>query len=76
MTIETKFNIGDKVFTIDTKTTKVKGFEVESIIAFAGNGYTRVTYKEKGSSVLESNYEEEKCFATPEELIDYVMKSE
>lgn len=76
MSIETKFNVGDTVFTIDTKTTKVKGFEIESIIAYAGNGYTKVTYKEKGSSILESNYDEDKCFANKEELIDYVMKPE
>jgi len=73
---ETKFNLGDKVFAIDKKTTKVTEFEVEAIYIFVREEGTSIRYKAKGTSMLEPDYDEDKCFATKEELIDYITTPE
>ena len=74
MTIETKFNIGDTVFTIDNKTSKIKEFEIEKIFVVKSENYTQVNYKEVGASLLDPDYKEDKCFATKEELIDFISQ--
>lgn len=75
MKIETKFNEGDSVFTIDTSTLKVKNFKVDHIGTYTSNGKTTVTLYD-GSSVVGKGYEETKCFRTEAELIAYVTAKE
>ena len=71
MTIKTKFNEGDKVFTIDTNTLKVKEFEVGRISTYTCNGKTYVTLYPKGENTS-TGYNEEKCFSTQAELVTFV----
>lgn len=72
MTIKTNFNEGDKVFTIDTNTIKVKEFEVGRISTCTCNGKTSVTLYPKGENYSSTGYNEDKCFSTQAELITFV----
>ena len=72
MTISTKFNEGDKVFTIDTNTIKVKEFEVGRISTWSSNGKTCVTLYPKGDTYSSNGYNEDKCFATEAELMNFI----
>ena len=71
MTIKTKFDVGDKVFTIDSSTLKVKEFEVSRIATYTKNDETSVSLYPKGDFST-SGYDESKCFSTQAELITYV----
>ena len=71
MTINTKYNEGEKVFTIDTNTLKVKEFEVGRISTYTCNGKTSVTLYPKGDNYPSSGYSEDKCFNTQAELITF-----
>lgn len=72
MTIKTKYNEGDKVFTIDTNTLKVKEFEVGRISTHTSNGKTSVTLYAKEDTYASNGYSEDKCFPTQAELITFV----
>lgn len=67
MTFESKFNIGDKIYSIDAKMMNAVEFEVGKIhcSATAENGYT-VYYSPKDSY---SSFYEPWCFASKEELV-------
>lgn len=70
MNIQTKFNNGDKVFTIDHETMKVKEFEIGTICVCAiGCGAPSVSYYEKVGS---ESYGEARCFASESELLAYI----
>ena len=72
-TITTKFNVGDKVFTIDEKTMKIREFEVAWISVFVHGGKEpSVSYKSKDDSAYFVGCEEAKCFATKHELLTYI----
>lgn len=71
MTIKTKFNEGDKVFTVDTNTLKVKDFNVAKITTYTVNGATSVTLYD-GEDYRASGYDESKCFATEAELMTFI----
>lgn len=71
MTIKTKFNEGDKVFTIDTGSLKVKNFTVEKIITYTTKGYTSVTLYD-GDTFNANGYNENKCFSTEAELMTFI----
>lgn len=72
-TITTKFNVGDKACTIDTKTMKIREFEIGGISAFITQEKSvNVGYRAKGDTVFDPTYDEEKCFATKHELLDYI----
>lgn len=75
MKIETKFNIGDKAFTIDSKKLKVKEFTVGSFGTYTNrNKETSVTiYDEEGHF---NGVEESKCFHTEAELITFITKKD
>ena len=75
MTIKTKFNIGEKVFTIDTNTFKVKDFVVSRISTYTSDGKTNVTLYD-GDSYTASGHDESKCFATEAELLNFVTSKE
>lgn len=72
MTIKTTFNEGDKVFTIDTNTLKVKEFEVGRICTYTASGKTTVTLYPKGDTYSSNGYNEDKCFSSEAELITFV----
>lgn len=76
MTIKTKFNEGDKVYTIDTNTIKVKEFEVERISTWTSKEKTLITLYPKGDTYSSSGYDENKCFASQEELVNFVTTKE
>lgn len=77
MEIKTKFNIGDKVYTIDPKTIKIKGFKVARISAFTTtNGNVIVNLYPKDNSFLSDYYEENKCFSSQEELIKFIKDTD
>ena len=76
MTIKTKFNEGDKVFTIDTNTLKVKEFEVGRISTYTAKGKTSVTLYPKEDTYTANGYNEDKCFPTQAELITFVTSKD
>ena len=71
-TITTKFNVGEKLFTIDAKTMKIKEFEVGSIIARLTNDGTSVSYYEAGDHL--NSHDEGRCFADRHELLTFIEK--
>lgn len=72
MTVNTKFNEGDRVFTIDPTDIKVREFIVGKIIAYVCDGKTSVTLYPQGSSYMATGYNEDKCFPTEAMLLNYV----
>lgn len=72
MEIKTKFNINDKVFTIDTKTLKMKEIEIGSVCVFADEDGNRVKYIAKGESLMSDSYKEDVCFGTDQELLNHI----
>lgn len=74
-TITTKFNVGDKAYTIDKKTLKVKEFEVGTIVAYLqGDNKPSIDYRTKDDGFLSDLYNEDMCFATKEELMEYISQ--
>ena len=71
MTIKTKFNEGDRVFTIDTNTMKIKEFQISRITTWTSSGKTNVTLYD-GDSYNSNGYDENKCFSTESELLTYI----
>lgn len=76
MNIQTKFNVGDKVLTIDPSTMKIREAEIERVRAIAEEGTVRVSYHAKGDSFFKDDYPEEKCFATKNELLTFISTNE
>lgn len=75
MTIKTKFNEGDKVFTIDTNTLKVKDFEVKRISTYTSQGKTSVTLYD-GDTYTATGHDETKCFSTEAELMTFITTND
>lgn len=73
MNIETKFKVGDKVFTIDPETLKIKQFEIESVTSVTNDKGTTVLVYPKGEGCYKS-IDESKCFSTREALLDHITK--
>lgn len=76
MNIETKFKVGDNVFTVDPKTLKVKEVEVAMITtSTTANGGTSVTLYPKTSEYgYGEGINEDICFPSKEQLIDHITK--
>lgn len=75
MNVTTKFNVGDKVVTIEKNTMRVKEFEVASISIYVPQDETtRVMYKPKSDVYTSDSYDETLCFAARHELIDYISR--
>ena len=73
MNIQTKFNIGNKVCTIDKKTLKVKYFEIGSLSVYVSkSGKPSVNYRATDDSYTGDSHEEEFCFANENELLAYI----
>lgn len=73
MNIETKFKVGDTVYTIDPETLKIKQFEIESVTSYTNDKGTTVLVYPKGDCCYKS-VDERKCFSTREALIDHITK--
>lgn len=72
MNIETKFKVGDNVFTIDPETLKIKQFEIGSVSSITSENGTIVLVYPKTGSYISVN--EKKCFPTREALLDHITK--
>lgn len=74
-TITTKFNIGEKAYTIERKTMKITEFVVSRIWVYvAGEEKPSVSYIPEGSEYSSMTYDEDLCFATKEELMEYISQ--
>jgi hypothetical protein len=73
MNIQTRFNVGDKVFTLDKETFKMKKFVVGSVSIWADDD-TKVTYYPKKDDIASYNerYDEKVCFASENELLGHI----
>ena len=70
MQVNNKFNIGDKVYFINTE-NKAECSVVKAVFVFVYKDQTRVTYNlESGMSTVD----EEDAFATERELKEYVFR--
>jgi len=77
MNIQTKFNVGDKAFTIDKLTMKVKAFEIGSMSVYVSKtGKTSVNYRASGNDYTGDSYDEEFCFPNEAELLSYITTKE
>lgn len=72
MNIETKFKVGDTVYTVDPETLKIKQFEIGSVSSITSKDGTTVLVWPKTESYTSVN--EKKCFPTREALIDHITK--
>lgn len=69
MNIQTKYNIGDKVFTIDTRAMKIIEFTIDSMYISVGKDRADVFYTALSEA---QHYKEECCFATKHELLTFL----
>ena len=77
MNIQTTYNVGDKVCTIDKKTLKVKTFEIGSLSVYVSkSGKPSVNYRATDDSYTGDSHEEEFCFANESELLTYITTKE
>ena len=67
MDITTKFNVGDKLWTI--KDCKTYEFEVGLINIYANNLKTDVYYYPKGDIMSSESFKEDNCYPSKEDLI-------
>ena len=74
MEIKTKFNVGDKVVTIDPESLKIKEFEVSSISTSTSNDGKTAVYLYPKDGTIYNSVNEDKCFPDHESLIDHVTK--
>ncbi len=71
MRIETKFAIGDQVWSV--LNGRAHGFEINEVrIVRTQKGHSEVIY----SDGLYNNYPEYRCFLSKEELVDWFMRGE
>lgn len=76
MDIKIKFGIGEKVFTLDSETMKIKEFEVGSIGIFASRDKElSVTYYDN-DHYSGLGFKEQRCFATEKELLNHITTKE
>ena len=72
MQVNNKFNIGDKVYFIDSNSNmKAKCDEITGIFVYVRKEKTKVSYCLKDAP---SSVDEEQVFATESDLKDYVFK--
>ena len=71
MNIQTKYEVNDIVYTIDTSTLKMKKIEIESVsIHVNNNGDSSVCYYGNDNSY--TSYDEKKCFPSEKELLAHI----
>ena len=72
MEVNNKFNIGDKVYFIDSNSNmKAKCDEITGVFIYVRKEKTKVSYCLKDAP---SSVDEEQAFATESDLKDYVFK--
>jgi hypothetical protein len=72
MEVKTKFNAGDSVFFIDNKTKKAVCRKID-YISVTADKRVRVAYAFVEKDSYKTEYvEEEFCFATKQELLNYI----
>lgn len=76
MVFNTKFNVGDKLFTIDRETMKVRNFTVKSVCIISSSDKASISYVPEGDDVWKPNIPEERCFDSKEALFEYIESSE
>ena len=75
MDFKTKFNIGDEVFTIDTRTLQIKKFKVARIaVSMTESSQSASLYPD--TSYLSDSYEDDKCFPSQDELLKYIKEND
>lgn len=75
--VTTKFNVGDKVVALDNKTQKIRELQIASMnVCVQRDGHTITIYPvdTDGTPNFYDKYDEEHCFASREELLDYIVK--
>lgn len=70
MEIKTKFALGDTVIILDRKSFKAAEIEIKSIIVYADG---KIEYSEEDSTPIFHGIPEERCFATKDELVEYIL---
>lgn len=77
MNIQTRFNVGDKVFTLDKETLKMKDFTVGSVSIWADDE-TKVSYYPEKNGIVNFNEKcnENVCFASENELLSHITTKE
>ncbi len=74
--VQTKFDLGDKVFTVDSKTYKKREVTVGKIVIYLENdGNPSISIyplNEEGRIDWNESIKEEVCFSTEAELMDYI----
>lgn len=77
MTIETKFNVGDKCFTLDVTSMKAVEFEVgEVAVRFDGTTTWTHYYDKNKDKYSSTSYQENRVFATKDELMAFINRAE
>jgi len=72
---QTKFNVGDKVVTLDPKTKKAIEVIIGYVMITTNMNETKVKYSPmtaSGSIDYLTDYEEDLCFNTKDQLIEYI----
>ena len=72
MNVQTKYNVGDKVCTIDKETLKIREFEIESVSINSNENGAVIKYHAKGDSAYADNIPEEHCFAEKHDLLSHI----
>lgn len=70
MNVSTKFNVGEKVATVEKNTMKIIESSISMIGVYIYNDKVNVSY-----SLEENNgiYSEDVCFRSKEELVNYML---
>lgn len=75
MNIETRFNVGDKAFTIDLRTLRIREFEVAMVSTYTTtDGDTDVYLSPRGEYGYGDSVDETQCFHDRDSLIDHITK--
>ncbi len=73
--ITSKFNVGDKVYTFDKTTFKMKVIVVAQISVYIRKDTQKTSVfadDANGNIEWQNSYDEELCFASEDELLEYV----
>lgn len=73
MVINTKFNIGDKVFTVNKETMKAEKITIGGVMAYSyQSGAKGVKYQKQEDGASLTFYEEDVCFTSMDELVAHI----
>ena len=72
MVLNTKFEVGDTLFTIDRETMKLRKFTVKSVAIICMTDKCAVSYAAEGDDAWKPNIPEDRCFNSKEALFEFV----